>query len=273
MWRSLYLYCDDFHAAADTLRKTLIALGYELYDPFGIMPGKGYDDAVRLFVAPGQRRWVRIIGPSDQRLLPGLSSLGLCLFFSLEDDATSDIQVYIDGEAQPIVDALTPYLRVDRTAADLQAALDGTYAPQIRATDDDRPAIPMAILPDDVQQMAEKLNPNAISRMFNKWMKRVTNRIDGDENAARELLRGTGPDWESGAAQQIRAVADCITLPSPYWRIPDFVTLRDAYQLHARRQRKPNATLYPGDRQQMEALPDALTYLPVYGGKVNADDR
>ncbi|MBL8157537.1 MAG: hypothetical protein JNM70_25480, partial [Anaerolineae bacterium] len=42
--------------------------------------------------------------------------------------------------------------------------------------------------------------------------------------------------------------------------------LRDAYQLHSRRQRNPNARAYPGDEAVMAAVPDALMYTPVYGG-------
>jgi len=267
MWWSLYLYCDDLHTVADALRKTIIALGYELYDPFGmIMPGKGYDDAIRLFVAPPQRRWVRVLGDVDKRLLDELSGKWLCLLLHLNADR-SEIYTYKDGISLPVVDALTPYLRDDRTPEHLQAALDGTYDAPI--SHNDQPAIPMAALPDDVKQMADKLNPGQITKLFNKWMKRVSKRLDGDADAAHDLLRGTGPDWSSQAGQRLRAVVDCITLPSPYWRVPDFVTLRDAYQLHARRQRKPNATLFPGERQQLEALPEALSYVPVYGGKVS----
>ena len=32
----------------------------------------------------------------------------------------------------------------------------------------------------------------------------------------------------------------CLTVPND-WREPDFTTLRDAHQLHLRRQRRPNA--------------------------------
>ena len=50
------------------------------------------------------------------------------------------------------------------------------------------------------------------------------------------------------------------------WHEPDFVALRDAYQLHLRRQRNPKAMLYPGDTQAMGAVPNALEYTPIYGG-------
>ena len=50
------------------------------------------------------------------------------------------------------------------------------------------------------------------------------------------------------------------------WHAPDFTTLRDAYQVAERRQRRPNAGLYPGDAEALAAVPDALAYTPVYGG-------
>jgi hypothetical protein len=57
-----------------------------------------------------------------------------------------------------------------------------------------------------------------------------------------------------------------LTIPSD-WQEPDFVTLRDAYQLHERRRRNPNAPLYPGDAEAMEAVSDALDYIVLYAGK------
>ena len=47
---------------------------------------------------------------------------------------------------------------------------------------------------------------------------------------------------------------------------PDFDSLRDAYPLHERRRRSPNARIYPGDEAIMAKVSDALLYTPVYGG-------
>jgi hypothetical protein len=59
---------------------------------------------------------------------------------------------------------------------------------------------------------------------------------------------------------------NCLTIPLG-WISPDFVALRDAYQLHERRRRNPNAMLYPGDAEAMAAVPNALDYAVVYAGK------
>jgi hypothetical protein len=82
----------------------------------------------------------------------------------------------------------------------------------------------------------------------------------GDTNA---LLRQ--PDWNSAGGRKIVALLGCLAIPG--WREPDFVTLRDAYALHARRQRNPSARLYPGDAEAMDAVSDALVYTPIYAGK------
>jgi hypothetical protein len=84
--------------------------------------------------------------------------------------------------------------------------------------------------------------------------------VGGDPS---ELLRK--PDWNSAGGARIRALADCLNIPN--WQAPDFVTLRDAYALHERRRRSPNATPYPGDAEALAAVPDALDYTPVYYGK------
>ena len=84
--------------------------------------------------------------------------------------------------------------------------------------------------------------------------------------AAQEMIAGNMPDWDSAGGKRIRALADLLTLPSD-WREPDFVALRDAYQLHDRKRRNPNATLYPGDAEAMSKVPHALNFTPVYAGK------
>jgi hypothetical protein len=122
-------------------------------------------------------------------------------------------------------------------------------------------------LPDDVRAMAENLNPKQIDRMFGKWMKRVSKRLAGDEAGARALLRGDAVDWNSDGGRQIQALMACLDIPPDSWRYPDFTTVRDAYQLHLRRKRRPDARLLPGDAEAMQAVPDALDYTPVYMGK------
>jgi hypothetical protein len=262
-WRNLYLLCDDQNRIVAALQKSLTALGYTLYDPFGLIPGKAYEQTARIFVAPPMNNWTRILGDIDDANIPSLSGLGFLVSTAIREDAV-EIIAYSDGEPVDVLSALASHLRDGVTADDLQHALSGE---NVSATDSAEEAIPISALPQDVQAMADQLNPKHVNKLFNKFMGKVGKRISGDGDSARDLLRGTAPDWNSHSGQTIRAVMDCLTIPRDYWRTPDFVTLRDAYQLHIRRQRKPDARLYPGDAETMNAVPNALDYTPIYGGK------
>lgn len=260
-WNSLYLFCDDAERVVDTLDDALVDLGYERYNPFDAVPGKAYPRSVKMFVAPPQAGWTRVIGTLDVDLLPRLSQLALCLYMTL-DGGVCRIETYREGSQVDPVTALSPHLRDGCTPEDFRRALSGDVGAHPAARDDE--AIPLSALPDDVQAMASSLNPKHINRMFEKLMNRFGQEAPEDESAARALLAGNAPEWESAGGQQVRAVMDCLAIPQ--WHSPDFVTLRDAYQLYLRRQRKPDAPLYPGDAEAMEAVPDALDYTPVYGG-------
>jgi hypothetical protein len=106
------------------------------------------------------------------------------------------------------------------------------------------------------QKMFERLSAGLAQRSGNT----------GNEAAVQNLLQGNQPQWNSAGGAQIRKLLADLTIPSG-WQEPDFVTLRDAYQLHQRRRRNPNAPLYPGDADAMEAVSDALDYITVYAGK------
>ena len=271
MWQSLYLYSDNAQVPAqiaETLRSALAHDGYEPYDPFAAMPGKSYPERRRLFIAPPPvQGWTRIIGDADESLMPRLSTHGLCLRCAF-DDTTEQIIVYDAGVSVDAKTALTPHLATECTAATLERILAGEL--EAVAGDNDRPSggvVPMNVLPENVRTMAENLHPKQIDRMFGKWMKRVSKRLSGDEDAARELLRGDAVDWNSDGGRQIQALMACLGIPSDSWRQPDFTTVRDAYLLHLRRQHRADARLFPGDAEAMQAVPDALDYTPVYMGK------
>lgn len=259
-WHSLYLSCADREALVETLQQSLKHLEYTLYDPFGILPGRAYPLAVRVFAAPPANGWIRIIGAVDPRQFLRLSELGLCLSLAL-DGAEAVIEVYADGQpAADRVQALTPYLRENAAAHDLEQVLSQVYT----ATQDKQEGLPLDMLPDDVQQMADNISMKQAQKMFNRLSGRLLK--GADEDAARQLLSGNAPDWQSAGGQRIRALMAYLTVPQN-WHEPDFVTLRDAYQLHNRRRRNPNAMLYPGDAEAMAKVPNALQYVPVYGGK------
>jgi hypothetical protein len=90
-WDSLFLPSVSQEAVAATLRQSLENFGYTLFNPFGIMPGKSYAHSVRLFVAPAENDWVRVIGAPDPRLVAPLSGSGACLYLALHGCANGDL--------------------------------------------------------------------------------------------------------------------------------------------------------------------------------------
>ncbi|MBC7869310.1 MAG: hypothetical protein H7Y09_00615 [Chitinophagaceae bacterium] len=262
-WHNLFLPSTETERIATLLRESLVELGYNLYNPFDLIPGKAYTQPVRLFVTPPKDGWTRVLGNPEERVLGTLSNISLCLSLAFDKEKAT-IKVYAAG-GEGDVAKLTPYLKPGHTPLDLQKALTRQIAfeTQVDRTDT---AIPMSALPDDIQQMAKGVNTKQINKMFGKLMKQVNRQTSGDEAAARALLAGDAPDWSSSGGRHILALTSLLTLPQN-WHLLDFVTLRDAYQLHARRQRNANAQLYPGDAEVMAKVPDALHYLPIYAGK------
>jgi hypothetical protein len=257
-WDSLYLPSADSSAVAKIVQQALNDLGYTLYNPFGILPGKTYPQTVRLFVAPSVGGWVRIIGTPDSRLLMPLSAASACLYIGLQG-SSGTLAVYVRGDIRDPEIELQPYLRAGCTPDDLRRALRDHPQPAARQS-----APP---LPADVQDMAAQVNPRQAQQLIDRLSSNLLTKAGAggtSAQAARALL--DGPDWNSPTAQRIQAIVACLTLPDT-WREPDFVTLRDAYQLHDRRQRKPDARLYPGDAETLARVPDALAYIPIYGGR------
>lgn len=262
-WHNLYLFYADSQPVAEALRHSLDALNYESFDPFGLFPVRAYAQAVRLFVAPSQNGWVRVIGTPDQQQLPALSRLGLCLSAGIQE-GQAHIAVYQDSQAVPPENALVPHLRAGKTPADLLHALtapiSGITSPAYTAD-----TLPMEVLPESVKTMAKGMNQKQANKMFSRLSKQLLKSSGVDDKEARKLLAANTVDWNSAAGKRLGAVLSCLTLPER-WRFPDFVTLRDAYQLQKRRQQNPNARLYPGDAEALDKVPDALDYIPVYAG-------
>lgn len=259
-WGSLYSRCVEQERVAATLRDSLTALGYQLYDPFGLIPGKAYPQTIRLFVAPPHNGWTHIIGVPDRAMLPAVSQIGLCLSAVLNDDSAA-LDTYQNGEQIALADALTPF---SADAEKLGRALRGDV-PHIEAAS----ASVFDALAGDagMQALAAKVDPKQAEKMFERISGGLMNRAGSDANAtqqAQNLVNAAEPDWNSAGGRQIRAVLASLNLP---WREPTFTALRDAYQLHNRRKRNPNARLYPGDEDAMQRVPDALNYVPVYGGR------
>lgn len=261
-WHSLYLPGATQAAVAASLRESALTLGYSPFDPFGLIPGRSYPHAVRLFIGPASAGWLRVVGQPDARQLPELSQLAPVLSLAL-DGGSAEIALWRDGTRQP-AEAFAPWLRDGFSADDIRRILDASDEGPRRAD-----SLPFDALPDDVRQMAGKVDPKQARSMFARLTQTTLGKAGGDDEAAKNaqalLAAGQPPDWTSGGGARISRLMGCLTVPND-WREPDFTTLRDAYQLHLRRQRRPNADLYPGDAEAMAAVPNALDYVPVYAG-------
>lgn len=262
VWKSLYSSCADRDRLVDLIQTALTAQGYELYDPFSGMPGKIYQQRVGVFIAPANGTLNRLLTDSgDEQLAQSISTGGFCLYTALEGQE-GHLLTYDAGAQVDPVPALSRYLRPGLNSATLQRAMNGELTHE-GDTNGKENGVPLNALPDDIQQMAKGLNDKQISKMFDKVLNRLGGRFAGDEAAARDLLRGA--DWHSKGGQRIEAVMRCLNIAE--WQTPDFASLRSAYQLRMRLQRKPDAPIYPGDEDTMNAVPNALDYVPVYGGK------
>lgn len=266
-WCSLFLPCDDANAVANIVQESLRVLGYTAFNPFGLMPGISYPQAVRLFVAPAQGGWVRVIGEPDMAQLPLISNTMPCLLVAL-DGTQAHIEAYVAGKQEALETALRPYLKSEASAANLDNALQASQSPSTTETAEGFELVHDA-LPAEVKAM--RVDMSQAQKMFDRLSAGLTQRSGntGNEAAVRNLLQGNQPQWESAGGIQIRQLLASLTIP-PGWHTPDFVTLRDAYQLHERRRRKPDAPLYPGDEEGMAAVANALDYVVVYAGRKSA---
>jgi hypothetical protein len=230
------------------------------------MPGRTYAESVRAFSVALGDNWVRVISenPLPTSVLRSLSVNYVCVQVCLTDDA--QIDVYANGGAvQDIPETLSPYLRDGKTAATLRSALT---QPQITVIDTEpEEFLDIDSLPEDVRQLATNVDKQAFDKMFERMSGKLFKRTGGDRDKARALVQQSSDvKWNTPHGWKVQALMDALSLP-PGWRQPSFSALSTAYGLHARRQRKPDARLYPGDEKAMQAVPDALIYMPVYAGK------
>lgn len=271
-WDSLYFPSNDSASIVSIIQESLTSLGFTLFNPFGLIAGKVYRHTVRMFVAQAGSGWVRVIGTPDQRQFVHFTHTDMCLHTAL-DEAGSRITVYAHGVPVDPAPALAPYLREDCSLQVLTEILQRariTILPPVGSPS----TTPFDVLPADLQALSAKVDLSQAQSMFenltgglmSKLSQSTGDTVHDKNAAARNLLAEQAVlDWNSPGGQHIRSVMACLTIPSN-WQQPDFEALRDAYPLHERRRRKPDARLYPGDAEAMALVPDALTYTPVYGG-------
>jgi hypothetical protein len=214
---------------------------------------KAYPNAIRLFVGPASGGWTRLISapdaPPDDTVKQALSRHAPVISAALAENA-AHIEIYQDGAPVDTTAALAAY----GTPDDVQRVL----TPPVP---DRRGKLPM-IVPEDALPQVEKVKTNQFGFLTNRLVGKALK--PHEKQAAGAFLNEVVVDWASAGGQQI--VALMLLLKVPAWSEPDYAALRDAYALHIRRQRNPNARLLPGDETTLEAVPDALNWTPFFAG-------
>ncbi len=274
-WHGLFISTNEAAPVVSALLEALALYGYSSYDPFpgGNGTPSAYKRFVRQFVSPAQNGWVRILGTPDLDSLRSLSARWPIVYGLLDSDA-GDWCVIRNGESSADAAAFAPYLKPDVSGETFTRVASGQIG-LVPDIPESRSASEMA-LPPDVQQLARErgVNPRQADRLVERMTGKVFGRLNrgtgGEAGAlrgqAQALIRGNGPDWESKAGQRLRTTAALLTLPAD-WRTPTWEDVRDAYQTARRLARNPKASLLPGEREALDALPDAAHYAPVYVGK------
>lgn len=274
-WHSLYLPANETIAAA--LREALSAAGFAAYHPFGLMPGRAYTRRALLFAAPPRDGWTRVlIAPESDPLMRDAawlqsvsSTLGaIPLLSAILNGDRAAIEAFHEGVAADPSAAFAAY--ADEML--LRGSLSGVIAPPPDTTPAQPTmlAVPIDQLPGNMQALAGRVDPRQAEKMIARMTGQAAKRIGaGDEaDAARALLaEDAAPDWASTDGRRLRAFLAALMPNDADPRQPAFTAVRDAYALHERRRRRPNAIALPGDAEAMRAVPDALAYTPVYAGK------
>ncbi|MBN1681663.1 MAG: hypothetical protein JW966_15390 [Anaerolineae bacterium] len=275
-WYSLYVPASD----TDTVSKTLGSLfgehGYQPYDPFpgGTGTPSGQRELVRLFVAPAQENWVRVLGQPVESLLPDFSrAMHMPVIYGWLTGDDGGLALFTEnGTRHTDPAAFEPFLKPDTGADLLERAFAGKLPVPVQK--DDGP--PVAViggdaLPPEIQQLAEDkgVNPQQANKLFERLSGSLFGKLGGSDDQAqqdqaRAIVSGGGRNiWNSLNGQRVRAAASVLQLPAN-WQVPTAQTVRDAYQVHRLRERSPRMALLPGDKDVMDAVPDALSYVPVY---------
>jgi hypothetical protein len=279
-WYCLYLPRLDSEQVAEALRSLLAAQGYQPYDPFpgGAGTPPGLRAMVRQFVAPVQEGWVRVLGQPHEAILPDLSTqLGTPAFYGWLTGESGGFALFKDGARHDDPSAFEAYLRPEKDAGLLQQAFAGKLpVPVVESGGPLVAALGADALPPEVRQLAQdrgvdskkadRLVKSLTEGLFGKISRQSEGAEQDEQDQARALVTGAGHDlWNSLPGQRVRAIVSVLNLPAN-WQHPTWEAVRDAYQVHRLRQRSPRMALMPGDKEAMSAVPDALSYSPVYMG-------
>lgn len=276
-WYSLYLPVTEAQPVVEALRSLLTAEGYAAYDPFpgGTGTPPGLKETLRQFAAPVQDGWLRLLGQPAERLLPNLSTaVAVPILYAWLDEQSGGFALFSSGSRREDAAAFEPYLHPDHSPDELRSAFEGKL--KVAVLDGDSSAAEAGTLPPELHNFAQQQGVD--DKQANKVFERLSASVFGklgksgegskEEMAqARAVFTGGAQDpWNSLNGQRVRAIASVLRLPGN-WRLPTFETVRDAYQVHRLRERSPRMLLMPGDKEAMQAVPDGLSYIPIYVGK------
>ncbi len=232
----------------------LAAAGGRAYDPFGLMPAPAFARAVKLLVAPVDKGWLRLACAPDSELelvLGAASRHGLTVHAVIDAGLTPRVTAYRDGSVVGLAESLPGAFDRVRVNALLTAPVTGSG----RAFG----GVSSAALPPDVRAMGGGLGSRQVERMMHAMTAGM-----GSGNRADAQNALVTVDWEAGAGRWLRDVLIACGIGDRV--LPDYATLSTAYRVLKRLERRPGATLYPGDAEAIAAAPDALDYAPIYTG-------
>lgn len=278
-WHNLYIPGTESTAVSAALRALLGRHGYTPYDPFpgGSGTPPGLTVLARLFVAPAQDGWVRVLGELDRGWWSPLSAaLGRTVLAAWLDDEGGGFALATGDQCHETPEAFAPYLRESATLDDLRQAWAGQA--QVGPLQD-MPE-PSEGLPPALHNLARQqgVDPRKAGNLFEQLSSNLFGRLAGqsgesaaEQQAARAALMGGGRNpWNSLSGQRVRAIAGALTLPAN-WRLPTWEAVRDAYHAYRMRERYPRMTPLPGDRDALAAVPEVAAYHLVFMGRAETE--
>jgi hypothetical protein len=255
LWNSVYVPTDDEDKVTAALKKVYEEAGYAAFNPFpgGTGTPKGISERVRLFVAPGESNWARIIGAPDVDLLKNLSDgLKSPLVYVWIGEENSGVEVIGAGE-------WSQFLREGRSSTEIETAMNAQY------TASDSPTGEVARLAGEYgvdAGQADKMFQKAAKTVFKKLDKRTEGEAASMQDAAKKSLDNPF-SWGLPSAQRVTAIMECLSIPQT-WREPSFGDLAAAYQIACLLDINEDAPLLPGDEAILDRVEYPLDYTPAY---------
>lgn len=253
-WHSLFLFSEQVAKIRTVIHDYFSIHHYTIYNPFSGLPGMTYPKTIKLFLAPVDAGWLRILvdGNTDvESLAQDLSKVADCLSVRLEGSVAS-IYSYQQGTAIPLSTWIETHLRTDSHKH------NGNEDTLLTLNEQHIGDVPLSALSDDMQAKAQHINLKQANNLFKKVSKRFLSASKLQD--AQKLLQGHS-DWEGEGGQSIRQLMATLTIPDN-WHSPDFASVRTAYTLKVRAQSHSAS-----DETILRSIPNISAYQPLYAGK------